>query len=126
MLKFILIMSLLPIALIVVIEKFNLKLGIQGDNYVVVFPKDNAFKIYNFLYLKIDYEKLVLATDSKFKNRVFEHGFNIIQKIQFDKNMLCICLNEYKQFKFEVSKLNSKMLERMLVQLQEYKNGINA
>ena len=62
----------------------------------------------------------------RFNNKVFEKGFDEIQKIQLDKNMLYIDLNETSQFKFEGPKLNLKMLERMLIQLQKYKKGLAA
>lgn len=126
MLHLIFIVSLVLIISVSVIEKFNLKLGINGNNYVVVIPKDNLNKTHSCLYLKVDYEKLTISEDMHFNNKVFEKGFDEIQKIQLDKNMLYIDLNETSQFKFEVPKLNLKMLERMLIQLQEYKNGIAA
>lgn len=126
MLNLIFILSLAIIILISVIEKFNFELGINGNNYVIVIPKDNFNKTYSCLYLKVDYEKLTISEDMRFNNKVFEKGFDEIQKIQLDKNMLYIDLNETSQFKFEVPKLNLKMLERMLIQLQEYKNGLAA
>jgi len=126
MLNLIFILSLAIIILISVIEKFNFELGINGNNYVVVIPKDNCNKTHSCLYLKVDYEKLTLSEDMRFNNKVFEKCFDEIQKIQLDKNMLYIDLNETSQFKFEVPKLNLKMLERILLQLQEYKNGLAA
>ncbi len=126
MLNLIFILSLAIIILISVIEKFNFELGINGNNSIVVIPKNNFEKTYSCLYLKLDYEKLTLSNDIQFKNKVFEKGFDEIQKIQLDKNMFYIDLNETSQFKFEVPKLNLKMLERMLIQLQEYKKGLEA
>lgn len=126
MLHLIFIVSLILIISVSVIEKFNLELGINGNNYVVVIPKDNFNKTHSCLYLKVDYEKLTLSEDMRFNNKVFEKCFDEIQKIQLDKNMLYIDLNETSQFKFEVPKLNLKMLERILLQLQEYKNGLAA
>ncbi len=126
MLHLIFIVSLILIISVSVIEKFNLELGINGNNYVIVIPKDNFNKTYSCLYLKVDYEKLTISEDMRFNNKVFEKGFDEIQKIQLDKNMLYIDLNETSQFKFEVPKLNLKMLERILLQLQEYKKGLEA
>ena len=126
MLHLIFIVSLVLIISVSAIEKFNLELGINGNNSIVVIPKNNFEKTYSCLYLKLDYEKLTLSNDVQFKNKVFEKGFDEIQKIQLDKNMFYIDLNETSQFKFEVPKLNLKMLERMLIQLQEYKKGLEA
>ena len=126
MLHLIFIVSLILIISVSVIEKFNFELGINGNNSIVVIPKNSFEKTYSCLYLKLDYEKLTLSNDVQFKNKVFEKSFDEIQKIQLDKNMLYINLNETSQFKFEVPKLNLKMLERMLIQLQEYKNGLAA
>ncbi len=106
------------------VAKISLKAGIYGDNYVIAKPIGELSKKYPFLYLKLDINKITFANNNHFQKIIIQKGFDEISSVKLIQNDFSVCLNNNIVYNFKIPKINLKMLERMLSQLQEYKNSL--